>query len=654
MDLTRRSRLAAVLGVWAVALLVGLVPGQLAPAHAADGDEAARTLAERYAPVVVVRQHEAPCGDGEPYLPSSVDRVLGRSDVVLRTPTRDIRAPRASDLFAAPAGSNLDLPGQVLDPGCHYESWAGRIGAGVQPTVYARVVTEPGREGVVVLQYWFWWVYNDWNDRHEGDWEMVQLAFDADDAAGALRVAPRRTAFAQHEGSEVADWTDTGKLAVVDGHPVVYPGQGSHAAYYTQAVWFGRSAATGFGCDDTSAPGSAIRPTVELLPTSTPTSANDAYAWLAYAGRWGQRAPTFNNGPTGPATKAQWSSPVTWVEDTGRPGSVALPPVPGIAADGFCGMVGGGSKLFLEVLERPLVVAAFAGAAVILVGAAVRRTRWRARDRDDPHAVDRERHTGQILVDQVRVAVRLRHQLLPVSLALFAVVVLATYARQWAVRPGEDSSFTEVNGSAHSVIPVAAGLAAWLMLFVVQACCVAVVLDVLGAAAQGRSLSVLEGARRLVERPTAALVYVLGSAALSVLFSSFWLAPLGLLLLSLWCVSFVAASQEGLGVRDSFARSQDLTRTRRLKSTLLAVVLLYSATLCGPFVGGLLLLVTGWPVALCNAVAAAFTALLVPIPTIGMGLLFYDLRHESRATASTGRRRETGRIRIPGMRPRRA
>jgi hypothetical protein len=654
MDLTRRSRLAAVLGVWTVVLMVGLVPGQLSPAHAADGDEADRTLAERYAPVVVVRQHAAPCGDGEPYLPSSVDRVLGRSDVVLRTPTRDIRAPRAADLFAAPAGSNLDLPGQVLDPRCEYESWAGRIGAGDQPTVYARVVTEPGHEGVVALQYWFWWVYNDWNDRHEGDWEMVQLVFDADDAAGALRMGPRHTAYAQHEGAELADWADPGKLAVVDGHPVVYPGQGSHAAYYTQAVWFGRSAATGFGCDDTSAPGTAVRPAVALLPTATPTSAGDPYAWLAYAGRWGQRAPTFNNGPTGPATKQQWSAPLTWVEEKGRPGSVALPPVPGIAADGFCGMVGGGSKLLLEALERPLVAAAFAGAAVILVGAAARRTRWRAGDREDPDAVDRERHTGQILVDQVRVATRLRRQLLPVSLTLFVAVVLATYARQWAVRPGEDSSITAVNGSADSLLPVMAGVAAWLILFVVQACCVAVVLHMLDATAQGRSVSAFEGARRVARRPNTAAVYVLGSATLSLLFSSFWLAPVGLVLLSLWCVSFVAASQEGLGVRDSFARSQALTRTRRLKSTLLALVLLYSATLCGPFVGGLLLLVTGWPVALCNAVAAAFTALLVPVPTIGIGLLFYDLRHESGATASVDPQRGAGRIRVSGMRPRRA
>ena len=57
-------------------------------------------------------------------------------------------------------------------------------------------------------------------------------------------------------------------------------------------------------------------------------------------------------------------------------------------------------------------------------------------------------------------------------------------------------------------------------------------------------------------------------------------------------------------------------------------MLLLVAVQCGPVAGALLLLGTGWPVAICNAVAAAITALFVPIPTIGMALLFFDLRQE--------------------------
>ena len=168
----------------------------------------------------------------------------------------------------------------------------------------------------------------------------------------------------------------------------------------------------------------------------------------------------------------------------------------------------------------------------------------------------------------------------------------------------------------------------WLVLFIGQACVVAVVLDVLSARARGNRPSFAAAVGRLAQHRAPVVTYLLGSGALTLLLSSFWLAPVGLVLLSLWSVSFVASSVEGLGTRQAFARSTALTRTRRLKSTLLALVLLCVATLCGPVVGGLLLLGTGWPVAVCNVVAAACTALLVPVPTIGIGLLFYDLRHE--------------------------
>ena len=53
-------------------------------------------------------------------------------------------------------------------------------------------------------------------------------------------------------------------------HVVVYPAQGSHAAYFTQSQWFGKSAAAGFGCDDTTAPGVRVDPTVVVLPAGPP------------------------------------------------------------------------------------------------------------------------------------------------------------------------------------------------------------------------------------------------------------------------------------------------------------------------------------------------------------------------------------------------
>jgi hypothetical protein len=100
---------------------------------------------------------------------------------------------------------------------------------------YGRVVREGGW---TVLQYWFFYAYNDWrsgfhgaND-HEADWEqiIVCLSPDTDD-----RLAPRWVAYAQHDYHGEAlrrRWDDAAQLEVVDGHPVVFAGAGSHASYF--------------------------------------------------------------------------------------------------------------------------------------------------------------------------------------------------------------------------------------------------------------------------------------------------------------------------------------------------------------------------------------------------------------------------------------
>ena len=46
-----------------------------------------------------------------------------------------------------------------------------------------------GRAGLVV-QYWFFYYFNQFNDLHEGDWEGMQIAFDANSAREALAEGP--------------------------------------------------------------------------------------------------------------------------------------------------------------------------------------------------------------------------------------------------------------------------------------------------------------------------------------------------------------------------------------------------------------------------------------------------------------------------------
>ncbi len=94
------------------------------------------------------------------------------------------------------------------------------------PTVYAHVATQADAPGKLSLQYWFFYLFNDWNNKHEGDWEMVQLNFHANTAEQALQAPPYEVGYSQHESAERATW-GASKLQIVDGtHPVVYPSLG--------------------------------------------------------------------------------------------------------------------------------------------------------------------------------------------------------------------------------------------------------------------------------------------------------------------------------------------------------------------------------------------------------------------------------------------
>ena len=227
-------------------------------------------------------------------------------------PVREGRPGTSSTSRAAP-----------LDAGCSYEQWFDRIAAGKPTTAYAHIVTE---QGELALQYWFYYPFNDWNNKHESDWEMIQLVFDAATAEQALGQTPALVGYSQHEGAESATWDDE-KLEKRDGHPVVYPGAGSHANQFVQSLYLGHSAQTGFGCDDTRGPDAATSRRRSSCVPSEASGADDPFAWLGYLGRWGQKVSGPNSGPTGPTFKGQWTKPIT----LGRRGvAVRQRPGPGL------------------------------------------------------------------------------------------------------------------------------------------------------------------------------------------------------------------------------------------------------------------------------------------------------------------------------------
>ena len=105
---------------------------------AAAEDDAAKQLAERYAPIVVTPPKAEPCGKaGESFRPVPVDVVLGNPQVTLREKSgAEVKtAPTAADLYGLGDDYYLDFPGNSLKPRCDYERWFNQSAAGVPTTV---------------------------------------------------------------------------------------------------------------------------------------------------------------------------------------------------------------------------------------------------------------------------------------------------------------------------------------------------------------------------------------------------------------------------------------------------------------------------------------------------------------------------------------
>ena len=94
------------------------------------------------------------------------------------------------------------------------------------------------REGSwIVLHYLFFYAMNDWrssfegaND-HEADWEQCFVVLEAGEGGADPRPVWFCAAAHDEKGDDLRRRWDDPRLEIVDGHPVVYPGAGSHATY---------------------------------------------------------------------------------------------------------------------------------------------------------------------------------------------------------------------------------------------------------------------------------------------------------------------------------------------------------------------------------------------------------------------------------------
>ena len=161
---------------------------------------------------------------GEPYRPVPVETVFGQSDVVLLGPDGDGREEGADGRRPVREGRRLlaGLPGRPA----RTRAAATRSGSTGSPRASRRppTPTSSGSRASSRLQYWFYYPFNDWNNKHESDWEMIQLDFDAATADKALSADPVARRLLAARGAESASW-DEAKLEKRDGASGRLPGR---------------------------------------------------------------------------------------------------------------------------------------------------------------------------------------------------------------------------------------------------------------------------------------------------------------------------------------------------------------------------------------------------------------------------------------------
>jgi hypothetical protein len=600
----------------------------LAIAPAAAATTAQETaLAERYAPVVRLVAYTGSCEPDKPYQPIDVNALFGEPTVALTGPwSSDVVkiAPEAKDLDARLFGYHLDFPGNALQPGCDYLDWESRITQGKSPTVYAHVATDPEHPGKLSLQYWLFYVFNDWNNLHEGDWEMIQLVFDASTAEEALGTKPVEVGYSQHEGAERADWGDDKLELVGSTHPVVHPADGSHANFYGEALYLGSSASEGVGCDDTRAPNFDVRPAVQTIPSAQSEAVRE-FPWIEFPGRWGEQRPAFFNGPTGPNVKDQWTHPIEWSQDWRNrsytvPGSTIFGHS---ATEFFCGAVAHGSTALVRLVDHPLGFGLAIAALALIVLIIVARATWRP---TAPLRLAHRRAWGQILAASARMYMRritlflgIGVLFVPVSLLIALLQVLVLHATSiFGIQTGDVSS-----GLASFVALVIGTSLTLLGLGLVQAATARALVEL----DRGENVSALSAYRLALDSVVPLFGALLAAVlAVSLLASTFYLLPIAIWLAGRWALVVPVVELEEASALDALRRSRELVRGRWLKVASLIVAGGAVVLGLGPLVGVLLILVTNAPFWLVNVVAGVVYAVTMPIVALATAYAYFDAR----------------------------
>jgi len=305
--------MAAVLLPWAAPALAADPPPQ-----SPDWNPEAE-LAQRYAPVFYFHPAEI-------FRPQPVNVIVDRArlrqtrrlwfdvNVLLRLDVLDLfdfegDESHFLDVWYGDEGSSAYTNYSAHQ--AYYQAVLSPEAGGPPAVVYAHVV-RGGASDHITIQYWALYFYNDWFNKHEGDWEMVQVILTADEE-------PEWVVLSQHHGGTRRAWA---QAPVEDGtHPVAYVALGSHANYFVGDEIYPNGKDVGHArieiLDRTGSVGRVI-PEVVVIPDRSGLEVDPGAwpgaEWLSYRGHWGEVAVQSDfGGPLGPADKGdQWEQPYAW------------------------------------------------------------------------------------------------------------------------------------------------------------------------------------------------------------------------------------------------------------------------------------------------------------------------------------------------------
>ncbi len=611
---------------------------------------AEQALADKYAPIAMLRTQPEDCSPvGEPYVPIPVEITLNNPDVTLRRRQAGESSdpvlktgPSAADLANLDPGFSyyLDLPGRSLDPGCVYEEWSRARAAelGLEPSVYAYIATEPDRPGKLALQYWFHYAFDNFNNSHESDWEMIQLTFDADTVEQALGQEPSLLSYAQHSGGENANWGDDNVL-MKDGRLLSYPAEGSHASYYQDAIWlaWGENG-SGFGCDQAQEELTEVPLRAIVIPRDI--DPNGPFAWALFEGRWGEYHPWQFNGPLSPNVGDKWLEPISWTDDL----RAASYPVPHATTFGpgpsefFCSLSTLGGTLAKRVQVAPQFILALIGLAV----AALLLTTFLTR---------------RFLGRAIALYARNWPTFVLSSVVLLAVAAATTWARnaiQHTVLADWLSGDPAGEGSVATFLD--SGGVGLLLQFMLAGLVAPGVIAATAEIVSSRQTDYVRSLRRSSERiPTVlgALVYNYVIAGLLTL--TIVLIPYALYRQVQWAYSPHAVVIDGASVRNSRKVSRDTIKGDWLRTLGMAVLVTLVAGIPGPVVGLALILLQVTPLEVAGYVSSVVFAIVYPVTIIASTLYYLWRRDERAARLAAGAPAPTGfwrnlLNRVPGRR----